>query len=291
MSEAEQTLIYQPTDSEGRPIGGKQVIKYTTQEELVSKLQEQNVLLIRKLREQTKKVRLGIEEKEELPDDAVRFSGPVEFAPRELTEEERYELARKIADPVTSAQATQELVEASLGAPLSKIGDTLKSIQQDNLALRAKIEANAFIADNPDYYKCAENYEAICSWILRYDLAPVKANFQKAYETLRGQGLLIEGPAPVTQVTPVTVEPVVEHTVETPEVVQSRIPTGITREMASDSGTAVKTGEEITYNLNGVNYTGLAAIKVMPADEYKRRLLADKNFAKLVDKLESERKR
>ena len=64
----ERTHIYQPTDEQGRPIGGKQVIKYTTQDELVNKLQEQNVLIfLRKLREETRKNRLGIS------DDAQGF--------------------------------------------------------------------------------------------------------------------------------------------------------------------------------------------------------------------------
>ena len=37
----EQRYEYQPVDETGRPIGGKQVIKYTTNEELVTKLQIQ----------------------------------------------------------------------------------------------------------------------------------------------------------------------------------------------------------------------------------------------------------
>lgn len=286
----EQTYIYQPTDKDGRPIGGKQVIKYTTQDELIAKLQDQNILLIRKLRDETKKVRLGIEEKEDLP-DAVKFDSPVEFSPRDLSEEERYELARKLTDPVTASQAAQELVEASLGAPLSKIGETLQSIQRDNIALKAKIEVNLFISENPDYYKCPENFEAISSWMLRYDLAPVKANFQKAYDTLKGQGLLVEGPAPVVPVI-VPVETVEVPVIPVPAPTH-RIPSGLTREEASDVNTTIGTpvhvqvGSEITYVLNGQTLTGLKAVAAMPSDEYRRRL-ADKNFAKLVDKLEAE---
>ena len=34
----ESRYEYQPTDEQGRPLGGKQVIKYTTQEEFATKL-------------------------------------------------------------------------------------------------------------------------------------------------------------------------------------------------------------------------------------------------------------
>src|ERR1700734_4059862 len=63
---------YQPTDEMGRPIGGKQVLKYRTMDELVNKIQEQNVLVIRKLREVTRKNRLGIVEKDTIADEAPR---------------------------------------------------------------------------------------------------------------------------------------------------------------------------------------------------------------------------
>jgi len=286
----EKIYKYQPTDAEGRPIGGAQVIKYTTVDELRDKLTEQNVLLVRKLREQTKKVRLGIEEREELPEDIQHADGFIQFAPRDLSDEERYDIARRLADPTTSAQATQELIEASVGAPLDSIGKTLQSTQQEVISLRAKLEANAFVADNPDYYRCQENFEAITSWMVRYDLAPVKANFQKAYDTLKAQGLLIEGAAPVVEiVAPVVEVPIAPLEPVQEQVVQHRIPSGLTREMSSDSGVPLQAGSEITYKLpNGQVLTGLAAIAAMPGEEYKTRLLRDKNFGKLVDKLEAD---
>ena len=292
----EKTYTYQPTDEEGRPIGGKQVIKYTTQDELVDKLRTQNTLLIRKLRQETKKGRLGIGEDEVVPKNAQRFSDPLEFNPRELTQDERYDISRRLLDPTTSAEAASALVEAQLGAPLSQIGRTMQTIQQDNISLRAKVEANAFVAENPDYYKCQENFEALASWIVRYNLAPVKDNFQKAYDTLKAQGILIEGaalpPEPVAPVEPVVVpvEPVVVEPVPVVPVV--RIPTGLTREEASDSGVLVKTGSDITYELTVGGQkrvlTGLAAINAMPGEEYKRRLLTDREFGKKVEKLETE---
>src|SRR6185437_13563534 len=181
-------------------------------------------------------------------------------------------------------------IEASVGAPLDSIGKTLQSTQQEVISLRAKLEANAFVADNPDYYRCQENFEAITSWMVRYDLAPVKANFQKAYDTLKAQGLLIEGAAPVVEiVAPVVEVPIAPLEPVQEQVVQHRIPSGLTREMSSDSGVPLQAGSEITYKLpNGQVLTGLAAIAAMPGEEYKTRLLRDKNFGKLVDKLEAD---
>ena len=308
----EKKYIYQPTDENNRPIGGKQVIKYFTHEELAQKLQEQNVLLIRKLRKETRNNRLGILENETIPDDAQRFAGTVEFAPRVLNDDERFDLSRKLLDPVTAIDAMNTLIEASMGAAPQKVGSIIQELQLDNVKLRAKIEADAFVADNPEYYKCQENTDAITSWMLRYDLAPVKENFQKAYETLLRQDLLVQGPAevvpvteepdpvetvvaPVVEPTATGVEPVVEvvrEALPTTEVVVRGVASGLNRENSSEVGITPKTGSSITYEFvsNGEKkvLTGLQAIQAMPGDEYKRRLLTDKNFGKEVDKLESE---
>jgi len=57
--EPELRYEYQPTDAEGRSIGGKQVILYRTPDELAEKLRDQNISLVRKLRQVTKEARLG----------------------------------------------------------------------------------------------------------------------------------------------------------------------------------------------------------------------------------------
>ena len=288
----EKVYRYQPTDDEGRAIGGPQVIKYHTQEELTEKLQEQNVLLIRKLRKETRNNRLGILENEIIPDDAQRFTGIVELKPRQLSDEERYEISRKLLDPATAYEATSTLLEAELGAPLKTFSEAFQGLQQDQIKLRARLEADAFVASNPDYYKCGENFEAITSWMLRYDLAPVKDNFQKAYETLKSQRILINGPAVVQEPAPV---PVVEKpVVVVPPPVQPvvGISSGLNRDNSSDVGALPQSGSDVVYEVirggQKVILTGLQAISAMPSEEYKNRLLHDKDFAKKVDKLESE---
>lgn len=305
---------YQPVDPQGRPVGGKQVIKYRTAQELGDKLAEQNKLLILKLREETKKNRLGIVEQETLPDEAPRFQGPVTFTRRKLSPEERVKLSRDLLDPEKFDEASDTLFEATVGAKPEVLGETLSTLQQQVIAAQAKIECDAFVADNPAYVKCHENFEAITNWMLRYNLAPVKANFQKAYETLRRDGLLLESsyepvsapePVGVPQPEPVVVPPApapvepptpvapVEAPPEPPKPAPTpRIPTGLNRNTSDDAGAPRSAGDDIVYEVvtNGQKrrYTGLAAVNAMPSDEYKRRVISDPNFGRKVEQLEKE---
>lgn len=305
---------YQPTDEQGRPMGGRQVILYATSEELAAKLTEQNTLLLRKLRAETRKNRLGIVENETIPDDAARYEEELTFEPRSLTGEERYKISRDILDPEKVNDVGSLIVEATLGAKPEKIRKKLTSLDASVTRIQARMECDAFVAANPDYVKCNENFEAITNWMLRYDLAPVKANFQKAYDTLRAAGVLVEtyadvtpapeptpAPTPVAVVEPAPVvepEPVVEPTpapvVETPKPASStpRIPTGFTRDTSDDVGVPRSVESDIVYEVvvNGQKkrFTGLAAINAMPADEYKRRVHSDPNFVKKEQALEKE---
>jgi hypothetical protein len=289
---------FQPEDENGGPIGGLHVIKYRTHEELATKLREQNVLLIRKLRSETRKNRMGIVDNETIPEEAPRFPTPIEFKPRELTNDERYDISRKLLDPTTALEATSTLLEASIGGSLKQFGETIRDVQQDNIRLRAKVEADSFVADNPTYFKCKENWEAMTSWMLRYDLAPVKSNFQKAYDTLKLHDAIVEAPTRHEPV-PVVVEPVavvpVEVIIPTPvtEPIAVRVATGLTRASASDVGTSPRAGSDIVYELRQPDgsktvLTGLAALNAMPSDDYKRLLLTDPTFGKKVDKLEAD---
>ena len=310
----EQVYIYQPTDENDMPIGGKQVIKYTTNEELTQKLVEQNTLLIRKLRKETRNNRLGIQEKENLPDDVQKFTGFIEFKPRDLSDDERVDISRRLLDPTTSLEAMDQLLEARIGAPINTLGKTITDVQNDNMRLRAKQESDAFMASTPGYFKCAENAEALTSWMLRYNLAPVKDNFQKAYDTLKQLGVLIEGPKvepepvviPVPIVEPVRVEIPVEPVVVVPPVTTvPGISSGLTRDDSSESGPTYVAGNDIVYEatiggriekINGVEtlvgaskkvFTGRAALDAMPSDEYKKRLLHEKGFQQKVQELDN----
>src|SRR5271163_3132160 len=70
---------YQPTDEHDRPIGGKQVILYTTQEELIQKLTKNHTESIKGMRDVKRKARLGTVEVETLPTDLERLPATVQF--------------------------------------------------------------------------------------------------------------------------------------------------------------------------------------------------------------------
>jgi hypothetical protein len=306
--EPEMTHRYQPTDDLGRPLGGQQVIKYRTQAELLEKFQEQNMLLIRKLRSETRKNRLGIVEDEEISAESQRFEEPVSFTPRHLSPEERVILSRDLLDPDRFDEAASTLFEATLGTKPEVLRNQLSRTQDTLLKMQAKTESDAFVANNVGYVKCQENFEAITNWMIRYNLAPVRENFQRAYDTLRAANILVEhqAPAPV-EVVPIQVEPVAQVQVDAvvPEPVAvptgpvQRIATGLNRNTATDVGPVHNAANDITYEVlerdgrgqvTGAKkvFKGIAAINAMPSDEYKRRLMSDRSFSKKVEQLENE---
>jgi hypothetical protein len=307
------TYEYQPTDESGRPMGGRQVIKYTTQEELADKLRDNSILILRKLREETRNNRLGISNNENISDEAPRFKSPVVLKPRALTEEEKYRIATRITDPSTFDEAADELLEARMGAKPEVFAQTVNDLQAKSERAEALAASEAFMQANPGFVKCDENAKAITSWITRYGLAPVKENFQKAYETLKAAGVLIENltvepppPPPPLVVTP-PVAPPVETPVETPVtppvqdppparvIPPAGIGTGLTRDNSSPGEIPARpAGDEIVYDqpIAGgqvKRWTGLQAIDRMPADLYRHRLKAEQGFAAKVDKLEAAR--
>ena len=306
----EQRYEYQPTDEHGRPIGGRQVIKYFTSDELTNKLAEQNTLLVRKLREETRKNRLGITDQETIAEDAPRFSETVTFKPKSLTEEDRVRISRNLLDPERFDEASEELFTAKLGVSPTELTKTISELQSDRIQARAVAEANAFAQANPTYVSRQENAEAITNWLLKHNLAPVRANFQRAYETLKAANILVENvptveelppPPPAIVPEPPSVEEIEEIPPTLPAVEQpkpvSRVPVALNRSNTDETGVApTSSGSDIVYEVvvnaktgEKRRFTGLAAVDAMPADEYRRRVMTDPNFTKKVEKLEQEK--
>lgn len=298
-TEIENVYTYQPTDEQGRPIGGKQVIKYKNNDELVSKLQEQNVLILRKLRSETRKNRLGITDESETPTDGQKFSAPIEFKTLDLTPDEAVALSQDLLDPSRQAEARATLWKSVTGVDPDTFNATMSKMQFDNIKLQAKIEADAFVSSNKDYVVCEENFQALTNWMMRFDLAPVRDNFQKAFNALKAADVLIL-PGEVIQSVQPTVEPVAETLVSQLEIpvkpqefAPSRIPSGLTRDNGGDgTPTPTPVGDDVVYNdvRNGqivATYVGIKALNVMPADEYKRRVLYEKGFREKADAIET----
>jgi hypothetical protein len=309
----EQRYEYQPADEQGRPIGGKQVIKYRTHDELIEQLTKQSVHQIRKMREQERKIRLGIPEEEVIEAEAQRHTQPLQFKTKELSPEEKASLAIRMGiSPEDFDSTTDELFEIKFGAKPSDFAKTISRLEQQVFAQQVNSEAASFQRKNPDYAVCTENGEALAGWLARYDLAPTAVNFQRAFDTLKAAGVLylnqVEETTPQVVAPTVPDTPVVETVVEQPVVetpvveepvlgtppVVSRVPLSLSRSNSEDGGqTSAAPGSDIVFDVmkggQKVRLSGLAAIDAMPADEYRRRVLSDPTFLKKEEALEKER--
>jgi hypothetical protein len=296
---------YQPTDENGLPMGGKQVIKYHTMEELVEKIRDQNIMLQRKWREETRKNRLGISTDETIPETAPRFAAPVEFKRGDLTQEQRVQLSRSILDPEKFEEVADGLFEHAMGAKPEVVRSLLTDIQQERLQAKARVEADAFVALTPEYVKCDSNFESITGWMVKHRLEPLRQNFRLAFDTLKAAGVLIVNepvtapvePTAVVAPPPAPVEPVVvvPPAAAPPAPSMPGLPSGLNREHgAADQGNTRSLGDEIVYEVKDPRtgrvvrtLTGMAAVNAMPSEEMKRRL-KNPAFSRIVDKLEAE---
>lgn len=263
----EQTYTYQPRDEENRPLGGPQVIKYKTSEELAEKLSAQNSELVRLNRKLNKDIRLGTFMRDEIPADAPRVrEGQYEVQPRPLSAEERLQLVQDLADPEKCDSATDRLIESRIGSPQAILA-TLSEARQQIGSMNAQKEAEAFVRSTPDYFVCPDNFQTLANWMIKNDLEPVKANFMLAFKVMREAGLVVERPvveSPAVVSTPATVveAPAAATPEATPRPAARPTSSGLTRSQASDGGvSAAKKG-----------YTP-AEIDKMSADEYKQKIL------------------
>lgn len=289
----EKSYSYQPTDENNRPIGGKQVLKYTTQDELIGKLREQSINQIRQLRKVTRNARLGIQDEDDVvPADAPRIEEEFEFNPRTLSDDERVMLSRNLLDPDKFKEASDTLFEANLGAKPEQLRAMFTKLQRNDTKEAANAEVAMFTSSNPDYVVCAENATAITNWLVKNNLRPVAANFQLAFNTLRKANIMIERQVEepvIEQIAEPVAEPIVEPIAAAPVVVPKGVPSGFSRTNSSNAGPVTQPGADITYELivNGQKrlLKGTQALDAMPSDEYKKRMRSDPNFAKKVDKL------
>ncbi len=290
----EQRYEYQPTDELNRPIGGKQVIKYKTTDELREKLTEQNVLLQRKLREVTRKQKLGIaDDAVQVPADA-EFQDTMELKPRELSAEERFSLSQDLQDPAKSVEAVNTLFEAAIGMSPAHLRDRFNKQQLQTLTVMARQNYDIFETAKKDaFYPCQENKQVLTDWMVKKGLTPTVANFDLALSTLSEAGLLLDRPivreaipapalAPVVEPVKVT-EPVAPAPVAAesritppaqPQARQARVPSGLNNSNSSDG----------SPNMPSVTLSS-SDIAKMSADEYKIKL-RDPQFRKLVDELD-----
>src|ERR1700675_1429424 len=105
---------YQPRDEQGRTLGGVQVIEYTDEDDLKRKWAAKEEQLVRRLREVTRKQKLGITDAPVVSDDKL-FNNASELQEKPLSTEEVFELTQKLNDPTTFVEGRDKLLESALG--------------------------------------------------------------------------------------------------------------------------------------------------------------------------------
>jgi hypothetical protein len=302
---------YQPVDEHQRPLGGEQVILYNTQDELVEKLQAQNVELIRKLRSVSRDNRLGRTQKDEIAPEIERIQPLVNFVEKPLSPEDRFTISQQLADPEQFESARDKLFESAIGVKPADLRDTLNRTQLQTEQLVARQNCQEWMYEHPEVYQCQENVNTVVDYMVKNGLKPTVKNFEFAQLQMQEAGLLLSSPivreAPVPEpVTPTPVALVVEApklqepvqepiriseppvsqaepsatVIPTVEKRQSQIPSGLNNRISSSMGNDATPSviEKLTY----------ADIERMPSDVYKKNLM-NPAFAKHVNELEAKR--
>jgi hypothetical protein len=283
---------YQPKDADGRKLGGMQVIKYRTPEELADKLRDQNIELVRKLREVTKQNVIGGQTETQI-DDLEKLAPGI----RPLTTEEKYQLAQDFSDPTKVDEARLKLLESA------GYNELQFTVQQ----LLARDNAKQFLEKHvEDFNATPENMQMVIDWMVKKGLQPTVKNFEKAQVVLEQAGLLepvpivreeaptpavvtpaqalevittvVENTAPNSQVPVAEVARISEET-QPQQTSQVRVPSGLNSRIASDAGVPLPTTSKWT----------LAMIDAMSGDDYLRLCRRDPEFAKEAERLEKTR--
>ena len=290
----EQRYEWQPTDANGKPLGGKQVITYKNQDELIQKFTEQNNLILRQMRKLSNDVKLGLTPDVEVPATAKRlpknFDG---FKPKTLTADERFQLTQDLNDPAKFEDAKIRLAEATFGATPEVISEVLSHSQQLLLEQQVVRSFDEFLENVGDsFYNIEANRAVLTDWMCQKQLAPTTENFEIAL--VRTAALQVPAPAvqraqaPATPVAPVEAEPqsqvpvaAVNRIIDPPQPVQSatrQTPSGLNDRVSSNTGVTSVSERKLT----------LAEVDKMSADEYKRRVSSDPTFLPSVDQLQKE---
>lgn len=170
---------------DGKPVGKAHVYEAATEQELMDKMATAIENGTLKINELSQKI------KPEAPADADLEEDIAEFKGRDLTTDEKFELANQLRDPNTVDVAFDRLYEARFGRKPSEVAKAQNQAADNNKALRTRLEADAFMRQTPEYCDCLENGQAIAQWCYERKMALTAKNFRTAYLALNDDGLLI----------------------------------------------------------------------------------------------------
>lgn len=271
-SEPKEEFVYeyQPKDSEGRPLGGKQVIKANNMQEALDKMAQQNQELIRLNRKMKQDMALGLQEEtgDKIPDDAERIvDEELDFTPKVLTAAERLQLARDVNDPDKVDQVAEKLSEVLFGHKPEKVRQLLKQNMTDAAVMRSHAEASAFREAHPEFYNSPENIKVLIGMMQKEKLRPTKKNFEIVYSRASKAGLLVDAPN-VAEETPTETQSGDEQVGRiTDEPSQQKRPVRTSSGLRGNGSPAGGTGSTRSKGYSK------AEIAKMSAQEYKEKVL------------------
>lgn len=204
---------YQPVDlTTGKPVGPIQHFEGDTMEELLEAIVKSNMnasaaLYAEKQENRAKKMLENADLEQPLPS----------YEERVLTAEERLALSRRIADPATAPEALKDLVEAAIGAPVSRVRQILGKMDLEERVAAMKAAVRAWRLANPQYFGSLHNQERMQNYLTKHNLAVTENNLDIAYKSLSEANLLESDPSASTVTTEET-PAVATESVETPIV-------------------------------------------------------------------------
>lgn len=259
---------YQPKDADGRPLGGKQVIKARDMQGALDKMANQSQELIRLNRKMKQDQALGIQPEsiDQIPADAERdFGSDYDFTPKQLTPEERLQLSMDMNDSDRIEAVAEKFSEVLFGQKPEKVREMLKRTSHDAIVMRSYQEASAFREAHPEFHNSMDNTKVLVSILQKEGLAPTKRNFELVYTRAQKAGLLVDAPE--------VAEDIQEET-HPGDGTTSRItgePSQQTRLNVTSTGHKGRGSNGGTTATRTVKYTK-ADIDKMSADEYRQKV-------------------
>lgn len=179
---------YQPTDTDGTPIGREKRYLYSDHNDLVSQLTKANSNADKFIHE----VKTG---KRKIEGDPA-VARP-EFKAREMSKDEQVSTTMGLQNPEKSRDSIRQYLEAELGAPLDVVRGTLQNAS--GMAIRQLAQEWSLENEANGYYIHPENAQSMVTFLEQNKLDYTRKNFDLAFEELKDS--LVQRPSDNSQVT------------------------------------------------------------------------------------------
>jgi hypothetical protein len=178
-------IDYQATDESGNPIGNPTHLEADTQKELIEKMKETNIAIVRAYH----KLKTGQQSGPDALKNAEKRKPASEIKPRDWTTEEAFQTTSELQNPSTMRKAVRKAIEDELGAPLDEVRESITRTRK----IDQEFVNQAFMAAHREFYPCVANAKAIGKYLWENQLAYTIENLEIAFDYLKDS--LIQRPA------------------------------------------------------------------------------------------------